>query len=55
MVVICHHCGHSYLGFCSSKQVIMDGDRREVKYVTDDNNQWIYSPVKAEPWSPVLQ
>ena len=31
------------------KQVIMDGDRREVKYLTDENNQWIYSPVKAEP------
>lgn len=31
------------------KQVIMDGDQREVKYLTDENNQWIYSPVKAEP------
>ena len=31
------------------KQVIMNGDEREVKYMTDDKNQWIYSPVKAEP------
>ena len=31
------------------KQIIMDGDRREVKYLTDDDGNWVYSPVKAEP------
>ena len=31
------------------KQVIMNGDEREVKYMTDDDGNWVYSPVKASP------
>ena len=31
------------------KQVIMHGDKREVKYQEDSKGNWIYSPVKAEP------
>lgn len=31
------------------KQIIMNGDQREVKYISDDENQWVYSPVKSEP------
>ena len=31
------------------KQIVMHGDRREVIYMTDENDQWVYSPVKAEP------
>ena len=30
------------------KQVIMNGDQREVKYIEDENG-WVYSPVKSEP------
>jgi len=31
------------------KKVIMNGEDREVEYITDDDGNWVYSPVKATP------